>query len=390
MSTLRANTRAIDRRLQESYSVPFDKVDREAGVIRGVRIVGTESKNGRRYLESALREAIPLYEGIKVFFDHRDPDDDSDRRVRERWGKLVNVRQGDDGALYGDLEYLTTHRDTEAILEAAERFKDFGLSHDALGASRREGDTVVVTRIAKVYSVDVVDTPATNSNLFESTRKMKKKLLATLREHAEKVKPAKYLLGRLQEMGTEMYPETMEMGEEIGETATPEQQVDEAFRTAVMAILDMDGSADELIEKIRMLLEVKDQVTGGGAPPTPAPADPGLQESVRTLTAEVRKLREDNKVLMESKQKAEAEATAAKAKGEVETLLRESKREVTEVRVKALLAIAPADRTVLIESWPEAAAKPDKSESRFHENRDRKSESAGKSGELRSALNLSK
>ena len=33
-------------------------VDREAGVLRGVKLIGLESQNGRRYLESALAAAV--------------------------------------------------------------------------------------------------------------------------------------------------------------------------------------------------------------------------------------------------------------------------------------------------------------------------------------------
>ena len=35
-------------------------VDREAGVIRGVKILGLRSRNGREYSAEALREAAPL------------------------------------------------------------------------------------------------------------------------------------------------------------------------------------------------------------------------------------------------------------------------------------------------------------------------------------------
>lgn len=41
------------------------RVDRDAGVIRGVKLLGLNSRNGRRYREGALVEAIGLYEGAK-------------------------------------------------------------------------------------------------------------------------------------------------------------------------------------------------------------------------------------------------------------------------------------------------------------------------------------
>ena len=45
-------------------------VDRQAGVIRGVKILGLESRNGRSYLPEALSQAAPLYEGAKVNVNH--------------------------------------------------------------------------------------------------------------------------------------------------------------------------------------------------------------------------------------------------------------------------------------------------------------------------------
>jgi hypothetical protein len=38
------------------------RVDRVAGVIRGVKLLGLASRNGRRYRENALVDAAPLYE----------------------------------------------------------------------------------------------------------------------------------------------------------------------------------------------------------------------------------------------------------------------------------------------------------------------------------------
>ena len=45
-------------------------VDRERGIIRGVKILGTRSQNGRTYLAEAIGQAVPLYEGAKVNVNH--------------------------------------------------------------------------------------------------------------------------------------------------------------------------------------------------------------------------------------------------------------------------------------------------------------------------------
>ena len=46
------------------------RVDRQAGVIRGVKILGLQSRNGRTYLPEALAQAAPLYEDAKVNVNH--------------------------------------------------------------------------------------------------------------------------------------------------------------------------------------------------------------------------------------------------------------------------------------------------------------------------------
>lgn len=352
------------------------QIDREAGVIRNVRIIGVRSKNGRRYLPEALKEAIPLYEGAKVYIDHTDPDASKGRKIKERWGKLSGVYQGEDGALYGDLHYLKGHEETELILEAAERFDDFGLSHDVEGLMRKvEGGEPAVYKIGRVFSVDVVTDPATNNNFFESELPtMKKKLLETLREHESKNETAKYLLGRLAEMDP-LYTDEMPLDAELSDEASPEDEIAAAFETAILAILAMDGSVDEKIEKIRMLLEVEAEVSGQGGSSAPSEADPAVTEAIKTLKADVARLDAENKSLREEKARAEAEAAAVKAREAVEKELRDAGREVTPIRVKTLLALSEAtDRKAAIEDWPALTEgrKPASSPSKFREETDRK------------------
>jgi hypothetical protein len=149
-------------------------VDREAGVIRGVKVLGRESRNGREYSDRALHEAAQLYEGIGVNLNHPDrKETNRERPVEAGFGWLAAARVEADG-VYADLHYLRSHAQAAVLIEAAERNpKRFGLSHNAEGkVARRDGKTIVES-IEKVRSVDVVQNPATNSGLFESEeRKM--------------------------------------------------------------------------------------------------------------------------------------------------------------------------------------------------------------------------
>ncbi len=143
------------------------RVDRAAGIIRRVKLCGTSSKKGRVYSPGVLREALPLYENAPVYVDHADPG--ARRKLSEKFGVIRGVFQGADGSLYGDLHYNRAHPMAGQILESAEFSPDqLGMSHNASGPTRREGDHEVVTRISGVSSVDIVPCPATNNSLFES------------------------------------------------------------------------------------------------------------------------------------------------------------------------------------------------------------------------------
>ena len=46
------------------------RVDRGAGVIRGIKILGLRSRNAREYKPEALARAVGMYEGAKVNVNH--------------------------------------------------------------------------------------------------------------------------------------------------------------------------------------------------------------------------------------------------------------------------------------------------------------------------------
>ena len=101
-------------RLTERIAFPGQAVDRDAGLIKGVKVLGYNSSNDRTYLHEAVKRAAPLYEGCKVFEDH--PEGKRQRRVSELVGRLVNVRIGEDG-LYADLKIVLSHPMAERVRE---------------------------------------------------------------------------------------------------------------------------------------------------------------------------------------------------------------------------------------------------------------------------------
>lgn len=145
-------------------------VDRKAGVIRNVKVLGLVSENGRRYLPEAVRKAAGLYEGIRVNVDHPEGKPTDMRSAYDRFGKLENIRWVEGEGLYGDLVFLKSHPMAERICEAAERMPDvFGLSHNAGGDGKVDKDgTFIVDEIVEVRHVDLVADPATTKSLQES------------------------------------------------------------------------------------------------------------------------------------------------------------------------------------------------------------------------------
>jgi len=153
--------------IREIVQSPNLSVDRQAGVIRGVRILGPASKNGRKYTAAAIAKGRELYEGRPVNANH--PSSSSTpRQVQDRIGWLENVLIAD-GGYSGDFNLLNAHPLTPAILEAAERNpRLFGLSHNIEGRTRRDNGTTFVEEIVRVHSVDLVSDPATTKSLFEA------------------------------------------------------------------------------------------------------------------------------------------------------------------------------------------------------------------------------
>lgn len=145
------------------------RVDREAGIIRGVKLLGLASRNGRRYRESALEGAVSLYEGAKVNINHPKGHPLSPRDYQDRLGVVRGVEFRAGEGLFGDLHFNPKHALSEQLVWDAEHApQNVGLSHNVLARTTRSGDDTVVEAITKVQSIDLVADPATTSGLYES------------------------------------------------------------------------------------------------------------------------------------------------------------------------------------------------------------------------------
>lgn len=339
--------------LQERTAISSPlRVDREKGIIHGVKIIGTASANNRRYPVDMLAKAAPLYEDATVNVDHPQTANQA-RGVADTFGAIRNVSvkaSGDDAGLYGDLHYLKSHKLAESIAEAAERFPNkVGLSHNADGTGRREKDgSFLVESISRVISVDVVKDPATNKSLFEGVDSMKlrnfklSEIVATLPAESSQRK----LLSRLIEEGA-MSGDTVASAEE---QPGPEEAIKAAFRAEIIKAFD-DSSLDAkaTLARIKEVIKAHEKVQsamagtkaseGGDAKPegdsTPAATPESKSAEVGTLLEEVKLLR---------------------ARDEVRTLLQEAKKEVTTEQFDALVATPAAHRKTLLEAIGTKAA----------------------------------
>lgn len=142
-------------------------VDRETGVIRGVKILGAQSRNGRVYPHETLVKARELYEGAKVNVNHPKGAPASPRDYQDRIGLIRNVSVAEAG-LFGDLHFNPRHG-LAAQLEwdAQHAPENVGLSHNVTARTAQRDERTVVEAITRVVSVDLVADPASTHGLYE-------------------------------------------------------------------------------------------------------------------------------------------------------------------------------------------------------------------------------
>jgi hypothetical protein len=145
------------------------RVDRSQGILRGVKVLGLRSRNGRTYLPEALQKAAPLYEDTKVNVNHPKVDPLAARDYQDRIGSLRNVSVRADEGLFADFHFNPKHVLAEQLLWDVEHApQNVGFSHNVLARTVHQGNQIVVEAITRVHSVDLVADPATTQGLFES------------------------------------------------------------------------------------------------------------------------------------------------------------------------------------------------------------------------------
>lgn len=298
--------------LQESvileYLDPNRRVDAEQGVLYGVKLLGEESRNGRKYKPTALRSALPLYEGRKSYLNHNRK---SPERPYQEWiGVFRNVRYVEGKGIFGDAHLRQKSGLFEGIIEAAEKFpNDVGFSHVANGKSHMEGTTEIVESISEVFSVDLVTDPATTAGIFEAV--MSKTNLKEFSESLEDNSQARKLLTEAIGLGLDAATEL------------------EGEQDAILCE-SLTQACSFLLSKLQESQESVSALQEAASANTESHIEESTQQELEGLKLEVSRL---------------------KAK----SMLLESGREATEVRINALATADESQRTELLESWPAAS-----------------------------------
>jgi len=152
-----------------SAMMPESQIENDS-IVRGVKIIGFESSNGRAYSPSALRDAARLYEGVRVNLDHPSKDRPADSRsIMHRFGIFKNVKFVEGKGCFGDLYFNPEHAYAPTFRWFAKNQPEaIGFSHNAAGRGGSKDGKLIVEAICSVRSVDLVADPATTRSLFES------------------------------------------------------------------------------------------------------------------------------------------------------------------------------------------------------------------------------
>jgi len=256
-------------------------VDRANNIVRGVKILGFTSHNGRVYDINAVKDALHLYENAPVNRDHTT----EAPLFSDRLGWIENVKLEFDG-VYADFKYNPNAEGIEAFLWFAENngLGDIGFSHLVSGKYTVDPDgTERIIRIDKVKSVDIVANPATTKTIFESEGNSKMENHMNPKKLMKEANPVKELYK--DEPVAEVAPEPAKVeGEKdaaipIEPVQTPEKAPegpDMELYHSIMAICHSEGTNEDKATRIATLLG------GNEAPaeiPTEAPKEAPVGET---------------------------------------------------------------------------------------------------------------
>jgi len=208
------------------------RVDRDAAVVRGVKVLGLQSRNGRTYRPESLAGALGLYEGAKVHVNHPKGMPGGPRDYQDRIGAIRDVVYRPGEGLFADFHFNPKHALAEQLLWDAEHApENVGFSHNVEARTRVEDGRTMVEEILKVQSVDLVADPATTRGLFEAAGPLNTSFAEGLTaEELRRVRP-----DLVEELLGDVRQETQRLREQLERLQARESRI--AKRDAVARLL---------------------------------------------------------------------------------------------------------------------------------------------------------
>jgi hypothetical protein len=165
VASIKARSKTV--RLLESDCRQDGSITADDFLLKNARVLGAVSLNGRRYTREAMGAALSMYDGARVYLDHREPGKvGSPRSVKDLIGTLEGPSLDDAGVL-ANMQINPEHPHARAIAWIAKNRPDaIGFSHDAVGQGETVNGVFVIDRIVSVKSVDLVTDPATVAGLY--------------------------------------------------------------------------------------------------------------------------------------------------------------------------------------------------------------------------------
>lgn len=326
-------------------------VDREAGIIKDVKLLGLKSRNGRRYLESALSGGVSKYEGAKVNVNHPKGSPGSPRDYQDRLGVIRNVQYREGDGLYGDLHFNPKHGISEQLAWDAEHApQNVGMSHNVHAKTKQDKGEMAVEAINRVTSVDLVADPATTDGLFEHEGSTLSEVIAAGKDSGSPLLPVlEAFVTANQQMGQSpvAMPQAMQQdGPQVN------NQLLAGLKSAMNALIDDSSlSVDEVLNIIRKAV--------GTADPEEDPPVEDEDEDMFEDPEKKKKFEENVNAAVDAKLTPLTEQLSAITKDrDARAILESFNSSPTTVgpeRFKELLESADeAAMKALVESWPPA------------------------------------
>jgi len=171
-----ANPAAATSAVEEFFAEFFDSrgrklvVDHEKSTVSGLKLMGTVSKNGRRFSAEAMKNVFDLCENANVNLNHNMKDLGAPRDYRDRIAHVTSRTLEAEG-IFGSIQVNPEHPQAKQFLWDAEHAPHkCGMSpvYAPSKTSRGKDGGLLVESVKKVSSVDIVGDPATTNSLSES------------------------------------------------------------------------------------------------------------------------------------------------------------------------------------------------------------------------------